>query len=102
MQNIIIRGTTPTLKFTFKQIDVADIAVAVLSIDAQDPIEKDLSAAVIGEDNIAWTLTQAETLSFGDKIEVMMNWLLEDGTRGASNAQTFWIQDNLKEVVINV
>ena len=96
----IIRGTTPTFLFTFKEIDVADIVSAYLSIKAKTMIEKDLSEATVGEKSLSWTLNQTETLSFGDEVSVMLNWKLQDGTRGASVKTHIIIQDNYKEVEI--
>lgn len=96
----IIRGTTPTIKFKFDTIKVSDITAAYLTIKAGDTIEKDLAAAEIGSDYIAWKLTQAETLNFGDTIYAMINWKLSDGTRGASSKKAFKVIGNLKEVEI--
>ena len=97
----IIRGTTPTIKYTFSTINVEDITTAYLSIKgATSSLEKSLTEATVGEDFIAWTLTQAETLALGDCISIMVNWLLENGTRGASNKSVFMIEDNYKDVII--
>ena len=96
----IIRGTTPTLKYIFKSVQVSDISIAYLTIKAKTDIEKTLEEATVGTNYISWTLTQAETLSFGDSIKAMVNWKLNDGTRGASEKKTIIIEDNLKVVVI--
>lgn len=96
----IIRGTTPTFKYTFKTVDVSNITVAYLNIKSKVDIEKDMTEAVIGEDYIAWTLSQSETFSLGDQISVMVNWKLQDGTRGASTKKHFLIEVNYKDVVI--
>ena len=96
----IIRGTTPTLKYTFNTVDVEDITTAYLSIKGATTLEKTLSEAIVGENYLAWTLTQAETLAFGNRISVMVNWLLDDGTRGASKKKQIIIESNYKDVVI--
>ena len=96
----IIRGTTPTLKYVFKSVQVSDIVSAYLTIKANTSIEKTLSDAVVGTNYISWTLTQAETLAFGNDVSVMLNWKLQDGTRGASEQKTIIISDNLKDSVI--
>ncbi len=96
----IIRGTTPTFKYTFKTVDVSKITTAFLSIKSKTDLEKDLSDAVVGADYLAWTLTQEETLSLGDQISVMVNWKLQDGTRGASAKKQFIMDKNYKDVVI--
>ena len=83
----IIIGTTPTITYKFKVVDVADITVAILTIKERgvNIIELNLSDATVGEDSLSWTLTQEETLQLGAKTATMMlNWKTEDGTRGAS------------------
>lgn len=97
----IIRGTTPTLKYKFKIVEVSDITEAYLSIQNNNTmIEKTLEDAIVGTDFIAWTLSQSDTLALGNSITVMINWLLADGTRGASVKTDFMIADNFKGVVI--
>lgn len=99
----IIRATTPTIKYTFKTVDVENITTAYMTIMMGDTvlIEKDLVEATVGEDMIAWTLTQQETLSMtSSKITIMLNWKLADGTRGASARTTLFVEDNDKEEVI--
>lgn len=96
----IIRGTTPTLKYTFNDIQVSDITAAYLTIKAKETIEKDLSAATVGQKDLSWKLTQAETIDFGDSISVMINWKLQDGTRGASEKTTIRVDENYKETEI--
>ena len=83
----IIIGTTPTITYRFKVVDVADITVAILTIKERgvNIIELNLSDATVGEDSLSWTLTQEETLLIGTRTATMMlNWKTEDGTRGAS------------------
>ena len=96
----IIRGTTPTLKYTFNDIQVSDITAAYLTIKAKETIEKDLSVATVGQKDLSWKLTQAETIDFGDSISVMINWKLQDGTRGASEKTTIRVDENYKETEI--
>ena len=96
----IIRGTTPTLKYTFNSIQVSDIVTAYLSIKSNEDIEKSLADATIGEDYISWTLSQEETLSLGESVKVMINWKLSDGTRGASKKTSIRVDDNYKEIEI--
>ena len=101
--NSIIIGTTPTIKYTFSAVSVTDITKAILTIKKGSDIliERDLTTATVGEDSISWTLTQQETLSIGTSIvRVMCNWLLSDGTRGASNEIDIRMEDNHKQEVI--
>lgn len=98
----IIRGTTPTFIYTFNSVTVANIAVAYLTVKQGDEIliEKDLTDATVGQKALSWTFTQAETLSMGDVIKVMLNWRLSDGTRGASAETKLYVTDNHKDEVI--
>lgn len=98
----IIKGTTPTIIYKFSQVDVADITAAYITIKTgnNSVLEKDLTVAIISEDSLAWRFTQEETLTFGTEISVMINWLLTDGTRGASNKSKIIISSNYKEAVI--
>ncbi len=83
----IIIGTTPTITYRFKIVDVSEITVAILTIKERgvNIIELNLSDATVGEDTLSWTLTQEETLQLGGKTATMMlNWKTQDGTRGAS------------------
>ena len=99
----IVKGTTPTIQYTFSRINPANLTAAYLTIREGDTVtlEKDITTASIGENDISWTLTQAETLAFEAKeIRVMLNWLLQDGTRGTSKKSKILIQENDKEEVI--
>ena len=99
---MIIRGTTPTIKYTFRVVDPASITAAYLTIKkgGEIVIEKDLAAASVGEDSLSWTLTQAETLSVIGAAEIMLNWLLNDGTRGASVQTTAsFVPNHIEEVI---
>lgn len=97
----IIRGTTPTIKYTFKTVDPSSLSVAYLTItNGKTKLEKDLTTATVGEHDISWKLSQEETLALGEKVTAMLNWKLPDGTRGASHKANLFIECNLKEVVI--
>lgn len=99
----IIRGTTPTIKYTFQTVDPEEIAVAYLTAkqDGKTKIEKPLSAAIVETDNISWTLTQEETLSLKPAMAYFMcNWKKADGTRGASAEMGVLISCNQKNEVI--
>ena len=86
MLNIII-GTTPTITYTFRTVSVSDLTKAILTIKCagQVILEKTLADAVIGENSLSWTLTQQETLALSTRTaKMMLNWLTNSGTRGAS------------------
>lgn len=101
--NRIIIGTTPTITYKFKVVDVSEITVAILTIKERGTIliEKTLADANVGEDSLSWTLSQEETLSIGAKSDSMMlNWKLADGTRGASDVVLITGGDNhIREVI---
>lgn len=99
----IIVGTTPTIKYTFSSIDPENIVAAYLTIKKGSGIvlEKNLSDAVLDETGIMWALTQSDTLAVGTgDAKVMLNWLLTDGTRGASAEKEIRFAGNHKPEVI--
>lgn len=102
--DVIIRGTTPTLKFTFSKVDTAEIVTAYLVIKQLDEIvvEKNMTAATIAEGSVSWTLTQSESLSLKNKVRagIYCDWVLSDGTRGRSKYVECNIGDSGKNEVI--
>ena len=100
----IIIGTTPTITYRFKVVNVADITVAILTIKERgvNIIELNLSDATVGEDSLSWTLTQEETLSLGtgSPLSMMLNWLTHGGTRGASAEEAVMaVNNHIREVI---
>lgn len=87
---VLIRGTTPTFEITFNTVDVNDITVAYLVFKSGTVtvLEKDLTTATVGENSLAWTLSQGESFIVGKglarHIDVVCDWKLSDGTRGRS------------------
>lgn len=103
MANEIIRGTTPTITYTFKNVKVSDIEVAYFTIKQAGVIlvEKTLSDAAVGESSLSWELTQEDTLGLNiGNAEPMVNWKLTSGLRGASRKASIGIIDNHKNEVI--
>lgn len=104
----IIRYTTPTARFTFREIDISDIVSAYLTIKQYDKpvIERDINSAVItnteSEQSIAWKLTQSETLGLDKRtnVSIYCDWKLSDGTRGRSYVKTEDVEDTGKQEVI--
>lgn len=99
----IIRGTTPTIEYTFKKVAVSDITTAIFTVKQHGEvlIERDLTTADVSEDSISWMLSQEEclTLELG-RAALMVNWLTGDGTRGASNeVPVDVIQNHIPEVI---
>lgn len=98
----IVMGTTPTITYKFKSVDVENITTAILTIKAGPVIriELDLTEATIGEDTISWTLTQAQTLSVLGRSEVMINWVTDQGLRGTSaKTMVLFTGNHISEVI---
>ena len=105
----IVIGTTPTIIFNnFQIVKVGEIKEAVLTIKQGGMysravlIKRDLSTAEVSATEIAWTLTQEETLGLDPKAQaqVCMNFLTETGLRGTSKVVNCYVEDNpLKEVM---
>lgn len=99
----IIRYTTPTLKFTFSEIDVADISTAFLVIKQNDRtvLERGMDSATAAESSLSWTLTQEETGSLcKSEVSIVCDWKLNDGTRGRSKVKTEKVVNSGKNEVI--
>ena len=99
----IIIGTTPTITYNFKVVSPADLSKAILTIKiaGQVILEKTLADAVVGENSLSWTLTQQETLDIGTRSgKMMLNWLTNSGTRGASAETDIMGVTNHKREVI--
>jgi hypothetical protein len=102
-------GTTPTIIFNnFQVVRVGEIKEAVLTIKQGGMygrsvmIKRDLTTAEVTDTEIAWTLTQEETLGLDPKAQasVCMNFLTNTGLRGTSKVVNCYIEDNpLKEVM---
>ncbi|MBQ6483058.1 MAG: hypothetical protein IJI45_18285 [Anaerolineaceae bacterium] len=79
---MIVRGTTPTITYTFRTVKVEDIAVANLTIIQGDlTIAKTIADARVAESTLSWELTQEETLSIDDETEltVQLRYRTTDG-----------------------
>lgn len=101
----IIIGTTPSIHYNFNVVDPEDFTAAYLTIkDAEgtEVLRKALADAEVGSTSIEWKLTQAETLSLevGEKYSMMINYVTNDGTRGASATELLICDDNhIREVI---
>lgn len=100
----IIRGTTPTITFTFSSVEVSNIQVAYLFVQQIDQtlIEKDISAATVDENSLSWELTQEETLSLKDRsrVKIFCDWRLASGLRGRSEVFETTVDNSGKNEVI--
>ena len=104
MDDFIVRGTTPTIKFCYSTIDVNDITVAYLTIKQlkNTVIERDISTAFKDEHHIYWTLSQEETLLLSTKssADVKCDWKTTLGLRGESHKRSFMVVNPGKDQVI--
>ena len=101
---MIVRGTTPTIRFNLQNIDTSDIAAAYMTIAQNNAtvIEKDLSQAVTGTGYIEFSLTQNDTLALDEKAIASVQLRCRNvlGDAYASKIYTFQPYDVLKETVI--
>ena len=84
---MIIRGTTPPIRFTFSDVSPLEMTAAFLTVHQNDvTIEKELSSASSVTDNIIeWQLTQEETLALeaGRLAQVQCRYRFASGAVGA-------------------
>ncbi len=101
---MIDRGTTTTIQYNFKVVDPARIVTAYLTLkqDSVLVIEKDLSEATVGENFMYWTLSQEETLSLDEKMQVEYEcrYKLDDGSAFKTKKVSEQVGPILKEGVI--
>lgn len=100
---MIIRGTTPTIIFTFSEIDPSQITKAVLCIKQKclAVITKDLTSAEVGDGTLSWTLSQEDTLSLANKeCKIGCDWLLSSGVRGRSRVLTCRVGNPETEAIL--
>ena len=100
----LIRGTTPTITYSFDDIHAADITVAVFCIKQLDKtiVEKNLADGLVSNDKLMFTLSQQDTLSLNSKLmaKVVLDWKLNTGIRGRSNIVEAKITDPGKDSVL--
>lgn len=100
----IMQSTTPTVRFTFKIVNVPEIVEAYLTIkqDGKMICEKDLNEATIEEKALAWVLTQEETLKVNPNrsVDVQCKYKLEQGQVYASKKYEVFGYEILKKDVI--
>ncbi len=99
----IIIGTTPTITYKYKIVSPSEFRTAFLTIKVggQIILEKTLADAEIGDDSLAWTLSQAETLAIGTRSGKMQaNAVTQDGKRVTSTEESIRGLPNQKAEVI--
>lgn len=104
VDDVIITGTTPSIRWVLEEVDPTDINTAYMTIkqNGQIVIEKTLSEASVGDNYLLWTLSQEETLSLTAKqyAYIMCNWKNISRIRGASPTLKVMVVDNHKPEVI--
>lgn len=101
--NELVRGTTPTIRYTFPVVDTSKLTVAKLVIEqGEAKITKELAEGTVEEGYVEWTLTQSETLSLTPNINavIKLDWKLQDGTRGIGHTQTVQVTSSAINEVI--
>ncbi|MCR5372702.1 MAG: hypothetical protein K6E41_04475 [Solobacterium sp.] len=100
----MIRGTTPTMKFTFSEISTSDIMTAYMTIkqNGGTTIEKDLSQAEVGDGYLEWTLTQEDTLKLNARnvVNIQLRCRTSSGAAYTSEIFESTVGDILKDGVI--
>lgn len=103
---MVVKGTTPTFKYKANTVDVANVAVAYLTIKQWDTqkIQKDITSASVDTvaQTIAWKLTQTEALTLdpAQTATAYCDVRLTDGTRFAAPEICFKIGKTGKPEVI--
>ena len=105
----MIRYTTPTDTLTVKGIDLTEMDVYVTFKQKQqqrrDPVVVTLADTTVsyadGDSKIQITLTQQQTSSFKNgPAQVQVNWIDQNGLRGATREANIVIHDNLLQEVL--
>ena len=98
---MIIRGTTPPIRFSFFDVNPLEMTAAFLTIrQSSVTIEKDLSSASsVTDAMIEWQLTQEETLALeaGRLAQVQCRYKFQSGAVGASRIYDENVYAVLKE-----
>lgn len=99
----IIRGTTPTIRYTFSKVDGRELRVAILKIKQNNvvKIERDITSASIDEKYVEWILSQEETLSLDcSRATISLDWLDLNGMRGAGITKSVVVTNSATNEVI--
>ena len=109
---MLIRGTTPTIRFYFSTLNPNIMQKCILTIRQKDDliVEKDLTQGRIGTEErcghgvyyVEWVLSQEETLLIDEKstVDIQTRCLMDDDMAYASKVYTIRGYTILKEGVI--
>lgn len=99
----MIRGTTPTLRFTLP-FDTAEVAALYITIDQTHlvTVEKSLADCTLVGSTVSFRLTQEDTLKLVQSVPAQIQVRLKttDGTAMASNVFETPVEKILKEGAI--
>lgn len=101
------KGTTPTIILTLPEgVDLSDatgVYVSIAKHNGAEIVRKTNDELVIDEDSISVWLSQEETLSFPEYIDIQVNWTFAQGDRtqrAASKIATFKVKNNIINQVL--
>ena len=100
----IVRGTTPTVDYSFSTIDprTLDACYMTISQDGETIIERDSETMNATSTTASWELTQEDTLGLiaGKKCEIQLRYVTSGGLAYASAISSVEVLDVLKKGVI--
>jgi hypothetical protein len=101
---MIMRGTTPTIRFTFSKVDVSEIEVLYVTAEQGGVIlfEKTIDDATMGENYFDVHLSQDDTLAIDakTKFSIQCRYRLTNGMAGGSKVYEIYGERVLREGVI--
>ena len=101
---MLVRGTTPTIRWRFSKIPVDDIAVAFMTVKQNGELltEKSIEDAKVDGEYLVFSLTQEDTLKLTerDKAKIQLRYKTKDGYAGASAIYKHSGKEILKDGVI--
>ena len=96
------KGSTPTIRWRFKQIpvDIVHQAIMIIRCTNGKRIEKTIETATKRNQVIEWTLTEEETLQLTDTIDIQLQYRANN-LIGGSPIYTKKLLDLLRKEPIN-
>lgn len=97
---VITRGTTPTFRAKYRTIPTNTMTHAYLTISQGSlTIEKSLKEATKSANELAWRLTQEDTLALreGCPATYQVRYVLSNGDAGASRIYSFSVLPLVKD-----
>lgn len=98
------RGTTPTLTFEIESedLDLTNAEHIYVTIKYGNRLlTKADSDLIIAAKSIQLTLTQQETLAFGNTVGVQVNWTYSNGARWCTDIVEYRVEDQLLNRIVD-